>query len=116
MTQSNDRLDRVEAILTQLAEQAAADRQASNERMTRIEQQTAENSQAIQATSRDVAQLVTSQRVAIDDVISMIGTLAQTQEAQGRRIDQAIAELQAANQRQERINDFLLRERGLNGG
>jgi hypothetical protein len=29
------------------------------------------------------------------------------------RLDQAIAELRAANQRQERINDFLLRERGL---
>jgi hypothetical protein len=44
----------------------------------------------------------------------MIGTLAQTQEAQGSRIDQAITELQTANQRQEKINDFLLRERGLN--
>jgi hypothetical protein len=30
------------------------------------------------------------------------------------RLDQTIAELRAANQRQERINDFLLREQGSN--
>ena len=38
MTHSNDRLDRVEALLEQFVTASVADRQASNERMTRIEQ------------------------------------------------------------------------------
>ena len=38
MTNSNDRLDRIETILEQFITASVADRQASNERMTRIEQ------------------------------------------------------------------------------
>ena len=38
MTTSNDRLDRVETILEQFITASVADRQASNERMTRLEQ------------------------------------------------------------------------------
>ena len=38
MTTSNDRLDRVENLLEQFITASVADRQASNERMTRLEQ------------------------------------------------------------------------------
>ena len=38
MTNSSDRLDRVEALLEQFITASVADRQASNERMTRIEE------------------------------------------------------------------------------
>ena len=38
MTSSNDRLDRVETLLEQFITASVADRQASNERMTRIEE------------------------------------------------------------------------------
>jgi uncharacterized coiled-coil protein SlyX len=137
-----------EEIQTAFSAQIEINRQA-NERLTRIEQQTAENSQAIQALSRDVFQLVVTQQQAghylqgaVEDVVAMMGSLAENQDAQGRhvdqlvaeaaqdrqqaaqdrqeirlavgRIEQAIQELQAANLRQERINDFLLREQGLN--
>jgi uncharacterized coiled-coil protein SlyX len=137
-----------EEIQTAFSAQIEINRQA-NERLTRIEQQTAENSQAIQALSRDVSQLVVTQQQtgnylqgAVEDVVAMIGSLAESQDTQGRRVDQlvaeaaqdrqqaaqdrqeirlavgrieqAIQELQAANLRQERVNDFLLREQGLN--
>jgi ABC-type transporter Mla subunit MlaD len=113
----------------QIQQQAAT----ADGRLSRIEQQTSENSQSIaalgqniQAISRDVAQLVATQQQtrdyvqsAVEDVVSMVGTLAEGQQQVQiavTRIDQAIEELRAANQRQERINDFLLREQGLNGG
>jgi ABC-type transporter Mla subunit MlaD len=89
MTESNehqpDRLDRVEAILDRVAGQLE---QAAEER-----QQLREN-------------LATLNEITID-------FMGLTREAIAR-LDQTIAELRAANQRQERINDFLLRERGLN--
>jgi predicted nucleic acid-binding Zn-ribbon protein len=92
MTQTNghsDRLDRVEAILDRLAGQF----EQADERMTRMEEQAAEESQHLRES------LATLTDISIDFM---------------RVTSEAVEELRAANQRQERINDFLLRERGLN--
>lgn len=45
MTSSSDRLDRVEALLERFIDASVADCQASNERMTRIEQSMQEGSE-----------------------------------------------------------------------
>ena len=46
MTSSSDRIDRIETLLEQFISASVADRQASNERMTRLEQSTEQHRQA----------------------------------------------------------------------
>jgi hypothetical protein len=129
-------------LARQIQQRAEADRLAADERARQLQQQIDETAQVAKATSRDIAYLVTNQQrleeqlsAAVDDIVSMIGSLAEGQDEQRQRIDQVVVEsaqdrqeirvavtqinlvlqeLLAANQRQERINDFLLREQGLN--
>ena len=49
MTSSNDRIDRIEALLEQFIAASVADRQASNERMTRLEQSMAASDERMKA-------------------------------------------------------------------
>jgi hypothetical protein len=81
-----------------------------------IQQQLAEDRQAAQAEWRQAAeerQQLRENLATLTDI--SIDFMRFTREAIAR-LDQTVTELRAANQRQERINDFLLRERGLNGG
>jgi aspartate oxidase len=127
MTQSNgyqpDRLDRIEATLERMAAQAEMDRRVFTERMDQMQQQAEADRQQAEADRQqaeaDRQQLRENLATLNEITIDFMGV---TREAFVRldqtidRLDQTIAELRAANQRQERINDFLLRERGLNGG
>lgn len=54
MTNSSDRLDRIEALLERFIDASVADRQASNERMTRIEQAVESNNRFLEAFSADL--------------------------------------------------------------
>jgi aspartate oxidase len=103
---TNDRLDRIEATLERMASQAEMDRQDFRERMGQMQQQAeADRQRATEERQQLRENLATLNEITID-------FMGVTREAIAR-LDQAIAELRAANQRQERINDFLLRERGL---
>ena len=56
MTNSSDRIDRMEALLEQFIAASTADRQESNERLTRIEQLVESNSRSIQASSDELVE------------------------------------------------------------
>jgi chromosome segregation ATPase len=56
-TNQPDKLDRLEALLERFINASAADRQASGERLTRIEQLVESNSRSIQALNDDLAEL-----------------------------------------------------------
>ncbi len=51
---SSDRLDRIEALLEQFISASIADRQVSNERMTRIEQVVESNNKFLESFSADL--------------------------------------------------------------
>ena len=57
---NSDRLDRVEALLEQFITASVADRQASNERMTRIEQSTEQHRQESNERLTRIEQVVES--------------------------------------------------------
>jgi ABC-type transporter Mla subunit MlaD len=104
---SSDRLDRLEAILVQLAEQVVAN-----------QQQTTENSQAIQATSRDLAVLVDQQsrtRQDLDRLTNITERYINASTTVIQRLDEGIAKLRAGQEQQARILDQLIR-REQNGG
>jgi hypothetical protein len=102
MTQSSDRLDRIEATLERMAAQAEMDRRDFRERMDQIQQQAEADRQQLREN------LATLTDISID-------FMRVTREAI-EELRASNEELRASNRRQERINDFLLRERGLNGG
>ena len=79
MTNSNDRLDRVESLLEQFISASVADRQASNERMTRIEE-------AQEATDARVDVLVTCVDTLAVDVRQLVDYL-RSQSGNGRHGD-----------------------------
>ena len=93
MTNSNDRLDRIETILEQFITASVADRQASNERMTRIEQSMTASDQrmtrieeATDATDAKVGVLV----IAIDTLaveVRRVVNYLESQSGNGRRGD-----------------------------
>jgi nitrogen-specific signal transduction histidine kinase len=58
-TAQPDRLDRIEALLDRMAIESERSKRQSDERMSRLEDRMEELAQSQQATSRDVAQLVT---------------------------------------------------------
>ena len=53
-TNQPDRIDRIEALLERFIDASFADRQASNERMTRLEQVVDSNNRFLQAFSTDL--------------------------------------------------------------
>ena len=79
MTSSNDRIDRIEALLEQFIAASVADRQASNERMTRIEE-------ATDATDARVDVLVTCVDTLAVDVRGLVDYL-KNQSGNGRHGD-----------------------------
>ena len=56
MTNSNDRIDRIEILLERFMDASLAETRASDERLTRIEQLVASNSRSIQALTDDLAE------------------------------------------------------------
>ena len=72
MTNSNDRLDRVDSLLEQFISASVADRQASNERMTRVEQSMVASNERM--TKIEEAQEATDARV--DVLVTCVDTLA----------------------------------------
>ena len=56
MTNSSSSIDRMEALLEQFIAASTADRQESNERLTRIEQLVESNSRSIQASSDELVE------------------------------------------------------------
>ena len=68
MTNSNDRLNRVEALLERFISASVADHQASNERMTRIEHRLEQVIENLEATDAKVGVLV----IAVDTLAFVV--------------------------------------------
>lgn len=137
---SEDQLDRLIAA-TEADRHTANDRMSRTEQQTEQNGQSIQavsrDLAQLVATQQEAEQRTSRLENAIEqgtaDLTRMIGTLSQMFDSQGQRIQQlateaaqdrqdvriaivqitqVLGELQAANQRQERINDFLLRNQG----
>ena len=78
MTNSSDRIDRMEALLEQFIAASTADRQESNERLTRIEQLVESNSRSIQASRDELVEFklsVAEERQELREAILRLTTL-----------------------------------------
>ncbi len=85
-----------------------------------LQQQTAENTQSIQAISRDVAQLVAIQQEAVQERQELRSDLDRLTNITERyvnastnviqRLDEGIAELKAGQEQQARVLDYLLQK------
>lgn len=83
-------LDEIRAILRVTAEQ----QQQHAVEMVKLRQIVDSNAKAIEANSAAIAELRTAQRESIDDVVSMISTLAQTTDEYRRQAEADRAEIQ----------------------
>lgn len=79
-TAQPDRLDRIEALLDRMAIESERSKRESDERMSRLDDRMEELAQSQQATSRDVAQLVTIQQQSSQALNEAMIRLADTQE------------------------------------
>ncbi|MGB3311392.1 MAG: hypothetical protein WBG32_10450 [Nodosilinea sp.] len=92
MTQSSDRLDRVEALLAQVAESQAK----TEANLARTEKITESNARAIEAWGGRIEegdqQTQTQLEAAIADTVAMIADMGQQQQETGQRAEQLKAE------------------------
>ncbi len=102
MTNSSDRLDRIEAILASVAESQSRAEQRNEEadrRLTRIEQVAASNARAIEAWSSRIAdgeqQAQGRLEVAIADTVAMIADLGRQQQDTDQRFEVFLQEARA---------------------
>jgi hypothetical protein len=102
MTNSSDRLDRIEAILASVAESQARSEQRNEEadrRLTRIEQVAESNARAIEAWSSRIAdgeqQSQGQLETAIADTVAMIADLGRQQQDTDQRFEVFLQEARA---------------------
>ncbi len=75
MTNTNDRIDRIETLLERFIDASLADTRASDERLTRIEQLVASNSHASDERLTQIEQLIASNSRASDERLTRIEQL-----------------------------------------
>ena len=79
MTNSSDRIDRIETLLEQFISASVADRQASDQRMTRIEQSMAASDNRMTRIEERLGQITENQEATdakVDLLVIAIDTLA----------------------------------------
>jgi hypothetical protein len=109
MTSSNDRLDRIEALLATVAESNAASIQrldrvesvlaATADRLARAEQVAESNARAIEAWSGRIDNAGNRLESAISDTVGMIADLGRQQQETDQRFEVFLAEARADRQR-----------------
>jgi archaellum component FlaC len=112
--ESDERMTRIDAQLDRMTIESERSKRESDERMSRLDERMEELAQSQQATSRDVAQLVTIQQRSSHELSEAMIRLADTQEGIARLLGSLDEDrptiLRKLNTIEDKIDNLLHRE------
>jgi chromosome segregation ATPase len=117
MTNSMDRLDRIEALLERMAEEQASYQQQSRVELSEVRSLVSSNARAAEANSNAIAELrasLTETRAGIDDAVEMITAISRESAEERQELSQQIQVLvDESRQNTREHEDFRSFVRGL---